>query len=166
MTNDDFIIMGQLGAPLGVRGFVKVNSFTQNIIDLLQYDPWYLQSKEGWQELKKEATKLHGKRIAAKFSLWQTPEEIKPFVGTKIGVKRTQLAVLAKNEYYWHDLIGLAVINKDGKNLGIITSLLETGSNDVLIVKSDITTIAIPYLSSSILKVDLYKKMIYIDWIL
>ncbi len=83
-----------------------------------------------------------------------------------MAILRSQLPTLKEDEYYWSDLIGLTVINKEGVELGIVNYLIETGSNDVLVIKSsDGKEHAIPYLPKRvILNIDLEKRLIEVDW--
>jgi len=76
---------------------------------------------------------------------------------------REQLPKLRGEDYYWDDLIGLEVINKEKVNLGVVQSLIATGSNDVLIVMGERKRL-IPYISSVVLCVDLASKIIEVDW--
>ena len=93
-----------------------------------------------------------------------TPEAARRYTGTKIGVNPDQLSPLSEGEYYWSQLVGLEVITTSGILLGKVDHLMETGSNDVLVVQGDRTR-CIPYLLDQvILKIDLAAKKITVDW--
>jgi 16S rRNA processing protein RimM len=111
-----------------------------------------------------EDGRLHGKDVIIKLAGINTPEEARLLTGKLIAITRSQLPALDQNEYYWSDLIGLTVVNKDGTVYGKVAYLIETGSNDVLVVKGD-KEHAIPYLYGSVvLNVDLEKQQILVDW--
>jgi len=165
-TDDRYIPVGKIGSSYGIKGWVKISSFTERLEDVLQYDPWYLHhpSSQTWTPIHVEEGRMHGKGLIAKLSGVNTPEQARQFAGRTIAVTRAQLAPLKTNEYYWSDLEGLTVINKQGKVLGKVVYLLATGSNDVLVIKGK-TEFAVPYLpGKSILSVDLAKQEIHIDW--
>lgn len=163
--NDDYVIVGKVGAPYGVRGWVKIQSFTDPLENILHYQPWFFADKNNnLQEIKIESRQVHGMALMAKFTDIDSPEEARLLTGKTIAILREQLPTLKKDEYYWSDLQGLTVVNKEGKILGTVTSLLETGSNDVLVVKGE-KEFAVPYLpGKSILSVDLAKREIHVDW--
>jgi 16S rRNA processing protein RimM len=80
-----------------------------------------------------------------------------------VGIERSDLPELAPNTFYWSDLIGLDVINKKNIYYGVVDNMMETGSNDVIIVKGK-KEILIPYLPDVVIKVDLEAKKILVDW--
>lgn len=159
------IKIGKLGSSYGIRGWIKVQSYTEFGINILDYQPWFLsRDGEKWQTIQVEAGRLHGNRVIVKFAGINTPEEVSTLTGNLIWIERHQLPETSKDEYYWSDLEGLTVINKDGSILGQVSYLIATGSNDVLVVKGD-KEHAIPFLQGDvILSVDLQKKEIQVDW--
>jgi 16S rRNA processing protein RimM len=162
---DEFIAIGKVGASYGVKGWVKIHSFTEWASNMLEYTPWYFQDKNGWQLAKIVDGREHGKIVIVKVAGYDAPEQSRLLTGTIIGIKRSQLPTLKKDEYYWRDLEGLTVIDREGRILGTVTHLLETGSNDVLVIKNDNKEYAIPYLPKKvILSVDLTKREIHVDW--
>ena len=81
-----------------------------------------------------------------------------------IMVKSSQLPILPDGEYYWHQLLNLKVINQDQKHLGVVTEIIPTGSNDVLVVRGD-KQYLIPYLPEHfIMKIDLANNEIHVEW--
>jgi 16S rRNA processing protein RimM len=161
---DDFITVGKIGAPYGIKGWVKIHSFTEWVGNIFEYSPWYLEESTGWKTIKVADGREHGKGLIAKFGGFDTPEQARALTGKTIGIKRSQLPPLKKDEYYWSDLEGLTVINQNGQVLGTIVYLLETGSNDVLVVKNE-KEHAIPYLPGSVvLSVDLAKREMHVNW--
>ena len=160
------IKVGKIGSTYGVHGWIKVRSYTEFGDGILQYQPWYisLNDQDNWRPIEVEESRMHGDRVIVKFKGINSPEEAALLTGHFIGINRSQLPSLKKNEFYWSDLEGLTVVNKLGEVLGTVIYLIETGSNDVLVVKGK-TEHAIPYLPGEVvLNVDLEKKEILVDW--
>lgn len=163
-TNDDYVVIGKVGSTYGIKGWLKILSYSENVVNILNYNSWYIQEKTDWQEIEVQDGKEHGKGIIAKLAGFDTPEKAKILSGKPIAVKRSQMPKLAKNEYYWNDLKGLTVIDQQGQKLGQIIYLLATGSNDVLVVKGA-KEHAIPYLPGQVVKsIDLDKGEMHVDW--
>ncbi len=160
----DYVVVGKLGATHGTKGWLKFYSYTEPAANVLAYQPWYLEDAAGWTLIKPEATQKSTQNIRVKFAGLDNPEQARLLTGKKIAVLRSQLPQLKKGAFYWKDLEGLTVIDQTGAVLGKVIYLLETGSNDVLVVKGDTKEIAIPYLSEVITKVDLANQVIYVNW--
>ncbi len=141
MTTDDrtqqWVSVGKLNGLFGVKGWVKVFSNTQPKENILTYSPWYLKRNGQWQEFKLLSGKSHGKGVIAHLEGCTDRDIAAELIGSEIAIKRKQLAKPASGEYYWNDLIGLSVKNLEGIELGIITSMLETGANDVIVTLSE-----------------------------
>lgn len=164
MNKADYIVVGKVGSTYGVQGWLKILSYTEWVNGILEYTPWYLGNEDNWQPIELIASREHGKGIIVKFLGYDNPEHARLLTGKTIAIMRSQLPVLKKDEYYWDDLKGLTVINQDGITLGKVIYLIETGSNDVLVVKGD-KEHAIPYLPNDVIKsIDLEKHVMYVDW--
>ncbi|EKD70509.1 MAG: 16S rRNA-processing protein RimM [uncultured bacterium] len=165
-TNPDYITVGKIGATYGIHGWLKIFTYTEYGANILQYSPWYLISENSDPIIiQLEDAKSHGDGIIAKFAGIDTPEKARLLTGKTIAIARTQLPKLKNNEYYWSDLIGLTVLNKNGDKLGEIAYLIETGSNDVIVIKKDGKEHAIPYLPQSVvISIDLAKREMIVDW--
>lgn len=157
------IIIGSFGKTFGVRGWIKINSFTSPKRNIIDFKPWLIQKNNSWEEICIESSKEHSNNIIVKLSNCNSPEEAQNFTNAKIAIWQKQLPKLQTNEYYWIDIIGLKVINLQEVVLGVVQDLMATGANDVLIVTGDRKRL-IPYISNIILSVDLAKKIIQVDW--
>ncbi len=159
------VILGKITAVQGVRGWLKVFSDTRPSLNIFEYQPWTL--KRNTSEMQTVRVVDHqqaGKKLLAKFDGVDDRDAAQALVGFDITV---DVAVLPKleNEYYWRDLIGLTVRNTQGVELGNIIELMETGSNDVLIVKDrEGKSLAIPWLTEVVIEVDIDQSMILVDW--
>lgn len=160
----EYVIVGKVGATYGIKGWLKIVSFTEPMTNILEYKPWYLQEGQTWKAVKISGGREHGKGIVIHIAGYDTPESARLLTGKTIGIQRTQLPALKKQEYYWSDLEGLTVINQRGETLGKVIYLIATGSNDVIVIKGE-KEHAIPYLpGDTITKVDLSKQEIHVDW--
>lgn len=161
---NDYIIIGRIGTAYGVKGWLKVFSFAEIYTNILDFNPWYLEDGEEWKAIHVEEGREHGKGLVAKLAGYETPETARVLTGKNIAILRAQLPKLEKNEYYWSDLQGLTVIDQHGATLGKVIYLIETGSNDVLVVKGE-KEYAIPYLPGQVvLSVDLDNQVMKVDW--
>lgn len=159
------IILGQINGLYGVRGWVKVFSYTNPITNLLNYSPWQLCQHGHWQTLSVHEGKKHGKGIIARLeSNHDCRDKVAGLVGADIAVWRSQFPIINKDEYYWADLVGLTVINHKGITLGQVDYLLETGANDVLVLKGKRECLIPFLLERVILEVDLVGRVLRVDW--
>ena len=167
MSNADsiYITVGKIGSTYGIHGWLKIATYTEFGASILDYAPWYLSRDNNyWQQIALEEGRGHGNGIIVKLKGIDTPEAARLLTGSIIAITRDQLPLLSKDQFYWSDLIGLTVINKDGAIYGTVAYLIETGSNDVLVVKGD-KEHAIPFLYGTVvLNIDLEKKEIHVDW--
>lgn len=156
--------MGQIAGPYGVRGWLRVTPYTEEADALLDYDAWYLERHGEWQAVEVVQGKLHGKGLIVQLAECSDREQAAALGGVKIGIYRSQLPETAADEYYWNDLIGLRVLNSDGTELGRVDYLIETGANDVLVIKGE-QEYLVPFIIGEVIReVDLEGKLIRVDW--
>jgi len=140
-----------------------VKSYAQPAENLLRYKPWYVHGNE----LEIREIKPHGDAYVVRLTGINDREAAQIWKGRKIEVSRSVLPPAGTGEFYWHDLIGLKVVNAQGLELGRVSSLLETGSNDVLVVKtgSDGTDeLLIPFIKDTVGDIDLEAGVLVADW--
>ena len=160
----DIVLVGQVSALFGIKGWVKIFSYTQPRDNILQYNPWLIKTGADWVEVRLEEGRQQGKGVIARLEAYDSPEQSSRLIGCDIGLRQAQLPSLSEDEYYWNDLIGMQVINQDKVDLGIVKRMIETGSNDVLIVQGDSERL-IPYIKEQVIKnIDLDEKIIQVDW--
>ena len=159
------VIMGRIAAAHGIRGWVKIQPYTEYLDSLLDYRSWWIGQEGGpWREVEVKQCEVHNKTLAAQLPDCQDRTAAEILKGLLIAVPRNSLPQQGSEEYYWSDLIGLAVENEAGAVLGTVANLLETGANQVLIVKGDSGEILIPFVASAIKQVDMKNKVILVDW--
>jgi len=157
--------MGRVIAALGIKGWVKVKAFTATADSLASYPIWWLEDKAGWAAYEVEDTALGSKGFSALLKGVADRTVAEQLRGRNIGLPRSELPQLDANEIYWADLLGLEVRNAKGEPLGKVDGLLETGANDVLVVKTDDgKERLIPYIPRVVVKVDRDARCITVDW--
>jgi 16S rRNA processing protein RimM len=159
------VIMGRVASAFGIRGWVKIQPFSEYVDSLLDYKTWYLGHENGpWREVTVTQCEAHDKTLAAQLPDCLDRNAAEKLKGLLIAVPRSSLPEQDEGEYYWADLIGLTVINQVGETLGTVAELLETGANDVLIVRGSGPDILIPFLNSVIGPIDLTAKTMHVTW--
>lgn len=164
------ITIGRVSGVHGVKGWVKLFSYTQPRENILSYQHVELKVGSGksakWQPMVIDKGQPQGKGIIAHFAGIDDRDEALSLRNADIAVYRDQFEPTQENEYYWSDLIGLQVINQEGVNLGQVKRLMETGANDVLVVQDDEgVERLIPWvLEQVVLSVDLSDGTLSVDW--
>ena len=163
-AEDELLLMGRIASTFGVKGWLRVNAFTAQPDNLLDYSPWYLKLKGCWQAVEPLAGRHHGKGLVVQLKECDDRDAAAALTGTDIGIYRSQLPAAEPDEYYWSDLVGLQVITADEQVLGVVDHLFETGSNDVLVVKGERESL-VPFVKDQVVKsVDLETRTIRVDW--
>lgn len=158
------INVGRISGVFGVKGWLKVFSFTDPRENILSYSPWLLKKGGEIKQLDVIDGSLHGKAIIAWLDGIDDRDQAAGLIGWEIFITHDQLPKTTEGEYYWSDLIGLKVETVDGVPLGVVGSLLETGANDVLVVQGERER-AIPFLQGqTIINIDLDAGSIIVDW--
>ena len=156
--------MGRISGLFGVQGWVKVYSYTEPREAVLDYDRWLLGRKDGWQEATVAEGQRHGKTIIVRIDGYVDRDQAATLVGLDIGVPREAMPETDNGRFYWSDLEGLKVLHRDGTELGKVAYLLETGANDVMVVKGDGERLIPFVMDKVVLGVDLDKGEIEVDW--
>ena len=158
------VIIGKFGAVFGVKGWIKVQSATNPIDNILNYQDWHIQTRDGWQPLELEQAKLQGNSIVAKIKDIDDRDIARQFTNKDIAIEHDQLPDTDDNEYYWSDLEGLTVKTTEGLSLGKIDHMTNTGANDIMVVVADKRRRLIPYIDQVVQAVDLDANEIIVDW--
>ena len=159
------VVMGRVASAHGIKGWVKIQPYTEYLDSLLDYKAWWIGSEQGpWQEVKVLECEAHNKTLAALLPNCPDRNASEKLKGLLIAVPRDSLPKQPDDEYYWSDLIGLSVVNEAGVTLGLVKQLLETGANQVLMVQGDSGEILIPFVATAIKQVDVKNNTIRVDW--
>lgn len=165
MTRDRLVTLGEIVGVRGIRGWVKVYSYTEPRERILEYGPWQLDA--GGDE-RREAVVMEGRRqgrgVIARLEGVTDRDQARALIGARIQARRSQLPPPAEGEFYWTDLEGLRVVNADGVDLGRVKSLFRTGANDVMVVAGDRERL-VPFVQGQYVKeVDLDAGEIRVEW--
>ena len=159
------VIVGQVAGVFGIKGWLKIRSETDPLTNILQYSPWYLKINQQWRCFEVQTGQTHGKGLIVQLKGCTDRNQAEELVRAEIAIEAEQLPVLAENEFYWSDLIGLAVQNQQGQSLGSVTDMMPTGANDVLVIEGQGPQVLIPYvLDYYVLDIDLENKTMLVDW--
>ncbi|MGD2137955.1 MAG: ribosome maturation factor RimM [Gammaproteobacteria bacterium] len=156
--------MGRIAGPYGLKGWLHVVEYTAAPGNLLDYSPWYLNRRNRWRPVERLDGRRHGKGLVVRLAGVDDREAAAALKGAEIGVYRDRLPVPGEQEYYWSDLTGLQVVTTAGKVLGTVHHLIETGANDVLVVRGE-REVLVPFIRDQVIRaVDLAAGLIRVDW--
>jgi len=168
--SDEYILLGKISGVHGIKGWVKVFSYTSPRVQIVNYTKWYIRKKDqDWKLFKLKEGKEQGKNIIAKLEGINYRDEAEAMRGMEIAIQQDQLAVLDENEYFWRDLIGLSVETINGEKLGKIDWLFDTGSNDVMVIKetksAEPKEYLLPFVFDDVIQsIDLEQSLMIVDW--
>ena len=167
-TDEELIVLGKITGVYGVKGWVKVHSYTDPIEKIAEYSTWQLKRQGLWREVKLEGGKRQGKTVVAKLVGLDDRDEALLYRGDEIAIYPQQLEQLQTGEYYWRQLVDLDVVTTDGVALGKVHHMMETGANDVLVVRDEKDgnrERLIPFTQGhAVTEVDLDAQRITVDW--
>jgi len=164
MTAQQRVILGKVGGLYGVRGWVKLWSFTDPVENLLDYQEVELGREGAWRVARLAEGRRQGQALVARFEGCADRDDAALLVGAELAVMRDRLPAPAAGEYYWADLAGLKVVTTAGVELGRVDHMMATGANDVMVVKGERERL-LPFLPGRFVhEVDLAGGLIVVDW--
>jgi 16S rRNA processing protein RimM len=179
-AESNMVVMGRIVAPYGVFGWLKIVPDTEEFDGLFDYETWWLGKGDDWREMVVETAKTHNDVLVVKLKGIDDRDAALACKGKQIAVPREQLPEAEEDEYYWSDLIGIRVKNKQDVNFGLIVDVFETGANDVIAVRADAVkqdvgadkAVAkekpqerlLPFIDAVVLEVDIAAKSMLVDW--
>jgi len=164
-VSDDDIVVGRIVGVFGVRGWCKVFSHSRPREQILSYTQWYIGQDKNRQVVTLQEGKVHGEAIIVKLDGIDDRDQAAALKGSNIWITPSQLERLESDEYYWRQLIGLEVIDQAGVLLGKVDGLIETGANDVLLVKAGKQEHLIPFIMDQVVtKIDIETGQMSVDW--
>ena len=166
MSADGLLEVGKITGAFGVRGWVKVWSFTQPLANLLEYSPWQVKVGGELKVLKIKDGRTQGRGLVAQLEGVDDRNQAELLMQAAIFITRAQMDAKDDNEgYFWTDLHGCEVVNEDGVNFGKISYLFENGANQVMVVSDGTTERMIPWVIDELIKsVDMQAKRIVVAW--
>ncbi len=163
---DAMVVVGRIEGPYGVRGWLRVRSYTDPPENLTDYRPWHLdRTGDGsWREVCVEHVRPHGEGFRCSIEGVSDRDAATGWRGALVAVTESVLPATEDDEYYWRHLIGLAVSTVAGTNLGRVETLIATGANDALVVRDRERERLIPFIAPVAREVDLDRGVILVDW--
>ncbi|MDX9718757.1 MAG: ribosome maturation factor RimM [Thauera sp.] len=167
------IVLGRIVAPFGVQGWVKIHPFGDDPLSWRKMSHWWLSSDDAapashWKQYTLAACRAHGKGLVAALTEVPDRSSAEAIDGFYIAAPREALPKPAEGEYYWGDLVGLAVENEAGEALGTVKGLVSTGAHDVLQLQEGegegSVERLIPFVAAYVLDVDLAARRIRVSW--
>ena len=159
------VLLGRVTGAFGVRGDVKLESWTEPRARIFGYQPWILRDANGAERGMQGARgRDTGKHVVATLPGIEDRDAAEALRGTEILVPRQAMPPAAPGEYYWIDLEGLRVVTVEGVPLGEVSHLLSTGANDVMVVRGERERL-LPFVQPDYVKaVDFETGTVTVDW--
>lgn len=158
------IVLGRVGAPHGVRGWLRIQSYARPPKSILDYTRWFLRQGESWQPWRVSDSRVGEKTLTVRLEGCDDRDSALALRHCEIAVPREELPLPETGEWYWADLVGLQVETTEGVALGQVDHLLETGANDVLVVQGDRERL-IPWVQDQVIRsVDPEQGRLVVDW--
>jgi 16S rRNA processing protein RimM len=165
----DAVEVGRVIGAWGIKGWFKVLPFAADPQALFSTKRWYLRPPEGPgiappPLLRVTHSREHGGVIVAGAQEVADRQAAEALKGARVFVARSSFPTPDSDEYYWVDLIGCAVVNREGEALGSVADLIDTGAHSVLRVVQGEDERLIPFVAAYIDDVDLAGRRIRVDW--
>lgn len=163
---DEYVVVARLGRAHGVYGWQHIQSFTEPFENVQRYGALYVWDQERWQLLPEVSWQQRKQQLLIKLPQVDSPEIARLWINRELAVPASALPVLDDpEEFYWRDLQGCQVVNQQEEVLGEVDQIMETGANDVLVIKGpDARQTLIPFTQPYIIEVSLEQHMIRVDW--
>jgi 16S rRNA processing protein RimM len=163
MHRPDLVTLGKITGIWGVHGWVRIYSYTRSKQDIFSFSPWHLIRGDSYEQVRVLQGRVQGLRLVAQLEGYTDREQSRSLIGTTVAVPVDVLPELEHEEYYWIQLEGLRVVTVNDEDLGTVDYLIETGANDVIVVRGDRERL-IPYIPGVIVQVNLGEGLIRVDW--
>jgi len=158
------VTLGRVSGLFGVKGWLKVHSYTDPWESIVEFETWILRSGNEEQTVELEGGRKQGRTVTVKLKAIDDRDQARALIGAEIAVERNALAPCEPGEYYWIDLEGSAVVTAEGEPLGRLDYVFATGGHDVMVVDGDRQRL-IPFVQDKVVReVRLEQRVIVVDW--
>jgi len=157
------IELGIVGAPFGVRGWVKLRSFTEPPNRLLEHRSLQLRLGGAWKPYRIEASGRSGGQLTVKLVGVEDRDAAQALRGAEIGVMRSELPQRESSDFYRADLIGCEVVNLQGVRLGVVQHFIEIPAHTLMVVRGE-QEFWVPAVPQHLRRVDLPARRVVVDW--
>ncbi|MCD6005953.1 ribosome maturation factor RimM [Vreelandella alkaliphila] len=169
-TDDAHVVLGKLTSPHGIKGWLKVYSYTNPIDSIMEYPEWWVRQGESLTRMTVIQGRRQGKGLVVQLKGVDDRTAAEALAQTDILMPKEVLPTLSDDEYYWHELEGLTVFTQSGERLGQVSYLFETGANDVIVVRGDNDAIdkrerLLPFLPDDVIvEISLEDGRMVVNW--
>ena len=161
------IVLGRLGAAWGIKGWIKVESYTDPPEGLLDYPVWNVARSDGsWEQVRFLEGRVHGtgRTLVVALEGIANPEEARRFGTREVAMPRTALPRPGEGEYYWEDMLGCRAVTLEGVELGVLSHFLDFPANPVMVLRDGARERWVPLLPRHLKRVDLDARQVTVDW--
>jgi len=163
-NGEKLVTLGRISGAYGIKGWVKIRSYTRQRDDIARFKDWILEKREGTQRVAVESSRPQGRDVVAKLAGIDDRDAARELAGAAVMVERAALPACAPGEYYWADLEGLSVRTVAGDELGTIDHLLAMPAHDMLVLAGPEARL-IPFVAGRIVRrVDLDAGVVVVEW--
>ena len=172
--------MGRVGAPFGVQGWVRVQTFSTDPDALLDHEQWWLQAPASRTGAGRPSApgpimvleaQPHGAGLIALLEGVGDRDAAAALRGCPVALPRSALPEPGEGEYFWDDLVGLEAVDREGRAVGVVSSLIEAGAHDVLVIdrperdaRGRPRQWLVPFVERHVGRVDLTARQVEVDW--
>ncbi len=160
----DLMELGAVRGAYGLKGEVRIQPFDADAAVLRLAPRWWLLGKQPAKSVDVVGVRRHGELLLAKWQGWDLPEPAEAIKGVLVAVPRADFPPLPEGEYYWSDLIGSNVVNRDGLKLGRVAAMSSNGAQDLLNVEGEHGLLLVPLVPAYLDAVDVAGRLIHVDW--
>ena len=167
---DDLVLVGHVTGAYGIQGWVRIRPYSSDGDALLSAKTWWLDKPE-LHDVEMLQSKLHNDEVVARLMGVSGREAAEALKGATVQIRRSHFPALDNDEFYWVDLIGLAVVNERGEHLGVVGDLMDNGAHPILRVEQPVAEgekpapeLLIPFVDQFVKTVDQAARLITVDW--
>ena len=167
---DDLVLVGHVTGAYGIQGWVRIRPYSSDGDALLSAKTWWLDKPE-LHDIEMLQSKLHNDEVVARLMGVSGREAAEALKGATVQIRRSHFPALDNDEFYWVDLIGLAVVNERGEHLGVVGDLMDNGAHPILRVEQPVAEgqkpapeLLIPFVDQFVKTVDQAARLITVDW--
>lgn len=167
---DDLVLVGYVTGAYGIHGWVRIKPYSSDADAMLHAKTWWLD-KPGLHDVDALQSKIHGDDVVAQLMGVADRNAAEALKGATVRVRRSHFPPLSNDEFYWIDLIGLAVENLQGEKMGDVADLMDNGAHPILRVVAPPASgddkpkeWLIPFVDQFVKNVNQAEKKITVDW--
>jgi 16S rRNA processing protein RimM len=167
---DDLVLVGHVSGAYGIHGWVRIRPYSSDGDALLAAKTWWLDKPE-LHDIEMMQAKRHNEEVVARLMGVSGRDAAEALKGATVQIRRSHFPALDNDEFYWVDLIGLAVVNERGEHLGVVGDLMDNGAHPILRVDPPVAEgekprpeLLIPFVDQFVKTVDQAARLITVDW--